>query len=38
MPSIVRKPYRSRTHGAFGTLGAYGTFRTFGAPGTLETN
>ncbi len=38
MPSIVRKPYRSLTHGAFGTLGAYGTHRTSGSPGILGTN
>ena len=38
MPLIVRKLYRSLTHGAVGTLGAYGTCRTSGAPGTLGTN
>ena len=38
MPLIVRKPCRSLTPGAFGTLGAHGTFRTCGAHGTLGTN
>ena len=38
MPSIVRKPCRSLTLGAFGTYGAYGTSRTYGTPGTLGTN
>ncbi len=38
MPLIVRKPYRSLTHGAFRTLGAFGTPRTSGAHGTLGTN
>ena len=38
MPSIVRKLYRSWTHGAVGTLGVYGTVRTSGAPETLGNN
>jgi hypothetical protein len=37
MPSIVRKLYRSLTHGAVGTLGASGTHRTSGAHRTLGT-
>jgi len=38
MPSTVRKPCLSRTHGAFGTFRTSGTHRTFGALGTLGIN